>query len=360
MKHQKFEEEIVALLGEDRLKMDEPLKRYTTWRVGGPADYFVETKSSAELVDVLTIARRHDMPVYLLGGGSNVLIGDKGIRGLVIRHAAREYEIIGDLQGNEQQQTDYHTLVAKWEDHQATYARHKAVHFHYYDDTDPNYGADSVFVRISSGYIMSAFIEQMFQQGITGLERFARIPGTFGGWAYNNVHAHTQFIGEFIYSVKYVDTHMMLHEKTWDDLDFDYNYSRFHNSKDVIVDGVLRLFRGNVEKAREVYKKTLTEKLQKQPGNTAGCAFHNVMSEDVKRLGFESDSIGYVMDKILHWNGVKRVGGAWVSQTHGNFIETDETAAAADIVALLDIIKDEFRNRFQIELREEFFRVGEF
>lgn len=360
MKNQKFEEEVTALLGQERLKIDEPLKRYTTWRVGGVADYFVETKTTAEVVDVLGTARKHDVPVFVLGGGANILVGDKGIRGLVLRNIANDYDIIGDLHGSEQQQTMYHLMVTKWEDHAAGEYRHKPIHYHFYDDRDANVGADSVFIRIASGSVMSQFIDEMYKQGITGLEKFARIPGTFGGWVYNNVHGHNQFIGGFVHSITYIDKHQVMHEKTWDELDFSYNHSRFHGRDDVILEGVVRMYRGNVELGKAAYKDALVKKLERQPGNSGGSVFSNLSSEDVERNGFESDSIGFVMDKVLDWNGKQKVGGAWISQKNGNFIETDQTATAADIVALIDIIKGEFRKKFQIELKEEFFRVGDF
>lgn len=359
MRNEEFEQSIRGVVGETGLRLDEPMSKHTTWRVGGAADYFVETSSNHQLVEVLKVIKTYQMPVFIIGGGSNILVGDKGVRGVVVKHIAKEYQILGDAHGTPEQVNVYRRLVSEWQDHEGE-ARHKAVHFSYYDDRDPNNNSDSVFVWLSSGYVMSAFIEEMFQQGITGLERFARIPGTFGGWVYNNVHGHTQFIGEFVHSVAYIDQMMHLCEGSWNDMEFMYNQSRFHKGNDIILGGVLRLFRGNVELAREIYRDVLKNKLEHQPGNSAGCVFHNITADEASKHGFESVGPGYVIDKVLDWNGKQRVGGAWVSAKHGNFIETDGTATAKDILDLLDIIKQEFRSRFNIELKEEFFRVGEF
>lgn len=354
-----FEDELKITIGENKLRFDESMKKHTTWRVGGPADYFIETNSTHELTQVLSAAKKHMLPVFVIGGGSNILVGDKGIRGVVVKHIAKEYKILGDLHGAPEQVNAYRKFVADWQDHEGE-ARHKAIHFHYYDEQDPNKDSDSVFVSISSGYVMSAFIEDMFNQGVTGLEKFARIPGTFGGWVYNNVHGHTQFIGEFVHSIEFLDETLHLNQGSWKDMEFMYNQSRFHKGNDVILGGVLRLFRGNVELARDQYRQVLKNKLEHQPGNSAGCVFHNVTAEEAEKHNFESVGPGYVIDKVLDWNGKKKVGGAWISAKHGNFIETDGNATAQDIDDLLDIIKQEFRSKFNIELREEFFRIGEF
>lgn len=354
-----FVTEMQKLFGE-RFRQGELMQKHTTWRVGGPADYFVETATTEEFVQALKIGKVHGIDVLVIGGGSNILIGDKGVRGLVVKHTAREFEVLGDLHGTHQQVSNYRRLVSEWEDHDSSDARHISVHYHFFDERNPNYKADSVFVYVSSGYTMGAFIEKMFQLGITGLERFARIPGTFGGWVYNNVHAHTQFIGEFVHMIDYVDERDYPHSVSWRAMEFMYNHSRFHGTRHAILGGILRLYRGNVEEAREIYKDVLKQKLDKQPSNSAGSVFHNLTAEEAAKHDFESVSAGYVIDKVLDWKGKKRVGGAWISEKNGNFIETDESVKAADIVELVQMIKNEFVNRFQIYLQEEFFRVGEF
>ena len=354
-----FVKDVEELLPRQRVRLDESMRLHTTWRVGGSADVFIETLTTDELIGVLHKVNKHALPVFILGGGSNILVGDKGVRGVVIKHLAREYDILGDPHGSPQQVNLYRKLVSEWEDHSGE-ARYKAVHFGYYDDRNPNRNAESVFVRLTSGYVMSSFIEEMFKQGVTGLEHFARIPGTFGGWVYNNVHGNTQFIGDFVHSVVYMDESLIFHEGGWKDMEFMYNQSRFHCGNDIIISGVLRLFRGDVGQARTIYTDVLKRKLEHQPGNSAGCVFHNITSDQAEQNNFESVGPGYVIDKVLGWNGKKRVGGAWISAKHGNFIETDGTASAQDVVALIDMIKSEFRARFNIELKEEFFRVGEF
>jgi UDP-N-acetylmuramate dehydrogenase len=343
-----FISEFDTLFGQDRLVRDEPLKSHTTWKVGGPADLFFIAKSKGEIEKVVELVKKHTVPFFILGGGANVLVGDKGFRGLVIKNQEEWMQV---LDGG----------IVDWEDHSTGEARHTSVHYTFYDDDkDPNYHADQVFVEVAAGYSMPHFIRNMFNQGITGLEWFARIPGTLGGWIYNNVHGHTIFIGDFVHSVRILTESGKIVEKSWKDLDFGYDYSIFHTNRDIILSAKMRFFRGNVEMAKEIYKDVLVKKNLRQPGNSAGCVFHNVSEEDRVRNNFESNAIGYIIDKQLHLNGKYKVGGAWISEKHGNFIETDGTATAQDILDVMEFMKKECREKFSIELKDEIFHIGEF
>ncbi len=345
--YSQFLDQFKIISPKEEILLNEPLAKYTTWRVGGPADLFYEVKSESELIKLVGLAREMSIPFFMLGGGANILVGDKGYRGLVIKNAIQEYTKI--------------EMPESWKEHSTGIARHAAVHFHYYDDTEnASYGADTVFYEVSGGYSMPHFIRDMFKEGNTGLEWFVRIPGTLGGWIYNNVHGHTIFIGDFIHSVRILTENNQIVEKFWNELDFGYDYSVFHTNKDIVLSAQLRLFKGNVKKAQEVAKSVLVKKNEHQPANSAGCVFHNVSAEDKERCSFESDAVGYVVDKKFGWLGQQRVGGAWISVKHGNFIETDGTATAHDVLAVMDVIKKEFKTRYNIDIKEEVFRVGEF
>jgi UDP-N-acetylmuramate dehydrogenase len=200
----------------------------------------------------------------------------------------------------------------------------------------------------------------MLDKGITGLEKFTRIPGTLGGWVFINAHGHTHFLGDFIHEVRSITPDGQMVTRSWKDLDFGYDHSIFHQNGEVIVDATLRLFKGNADAARNIAVEVMKNKMLRQPSNSGGCVFHNVSKEVTEKFGFESDAVGYIVDKQLGWLGSHKVGGAWISEKHGNFIETDGTASAQDILAVMQVIKDECRRRYGIELQEEIFRVGEF
>ncbi|MDQ3098487.1 MAG: FAD-binding protein [bacterium] len=345
--YSQFIDQFNSCLNPDFLRRDELMKSHTTWRVGGPADLFFEAKAENDLISVVKIARDTATPFFIIGGGANILASDKGYRGLIIKNVIEHFSIIDP--------------IPDWEEHSTGEYRHVAVHFHYYDDVEnPNNGAEKIFLDVSSGYSMPHFIRDMFKNDLTGLEWFMRVPGTLGGWIYNNIHGHTIFIGDFIHSVRILTEDNRISEKSWRDLDFGYDYSIFHTNRDIILSARIRLFKGDVPKAQEISKSVLIKKNERQPANSAGCVFHNISPEDAKKHGFESDAIGYVVDKKFGWLGQKRVGGAWISAKHGNFIETDGAATAQDIIAVMDIIKNEFRDRYSIDIKEEIFRVGEF
>jgi len=345
----------------EELLLGEPLGKYTTWRVGGLADLFIEAKSIDSIQKLVALAVEHSVPHFVLGGGSNVLIGDKGFRGLVIKNGYCEKSIIGDSAGNDNEQIEYQALHGRWQDHVTGVFRHTAVHFHYYsDETDPNFNAEQIFLRVSSGYSMASLIREMLDMGITGMEKFARIPGTLGGWIYNNTHGHTQFMGDFIMEVRSMTLDGKIIIRQWNELDFGYDQSIFHQNNEVILDSTIRMFKGNAQVARKISIEVMKNKLLRQPSNSGGCVFHNVTAEEKEQNQFESDAVGYIVDKKLGWLGTNKVGGAWISSKHGNFIETDGTATAQDILSVMDAIRKECKSRFNVELREEIFRVGEF
>jgi UDP-N-acetylmuramate dehydrogenase len=332
----------------DRVLQNELLRTHTTWRVGGPADFFIQVQQEDELITAVRLAREHGVPFFILGGGANVLVGDKGYRGLVIKNMVEYMDEI--------------SAISDWEDHSTGQYRHAAVHFHYYDTTteDPSYGAEKVFLKVSAGYSMPHFIRDMINKGYTGLEWFARIPGTLGGWIYNNVHGHTLFIGDFIHTVTVLTEDNQIIERSWKDLDFGYDYSIFHTNKEIILSAHMRFFRGDIEKAKALVRDVIIKKNKYQPANSAGCVFHNVTKEEQEKWGFESNAVGYIVDKKLGWLGSHRVGGAWISEKHGNFIETDGTATAADVLAVMQAIKEGIKSQYDIDIKEEIFRIGEF
>ncbi len=348
--YSEFESAVKKLGLPEQLLRSEPLKKYTTWRVGGPADFFVDVGTVDSMAALVKAAIAYKIPYYILGGGSNVLIGDKGFRGLVLKNSISSWELVDDPR-----------LAQEWEDHITGESRHTAVHFHYYTDAgDPNYGAEQVFLKVSSGYSMASLIRETLDKGITGLEKFTRIPGTLGGWIYNNTHGHTQFIGDFIHEVRSLQPDGMIMTRSWKDLEFGYDMSIFHFNDEIILDAVLRLFKGDIGKAKEIAVEVMKSKMQRQPSNSGGCVFLNVTPDEKAKNDFESDAVGYIVDKQLGWLGTHKVGGAWISDKHGNFIETDGTATAADIIAVIDLVREECKKRYGVELREEIFRVGEF
>ncbi|MDQ3239661.1 MAG: FAD-binding protein [bacterium] len=345
----KFKAEISTTLGEDSLIENELMKNHITWRVGGAADLFLIIKREEDLISAVVLARKYGIEHFILGGGANILVGDNGYRGLVIKNQVESLVVLNE------------NSIQDWQDHFTGIAKHVAVHFNYYNNSkDPSFGAKEVFVEVSSGYSMPHFLRDLGKYNLTGLEWFARIPGTLGGWIYNNVHGQSKFIGDFIYSVKVLKESGNIVEIKWEELEFGYDYSVFHKNKDIILSAKMRLYHGNIELSKEVMREVIINKNAHQAANSAGCVFHNISAEDKIKNGFESDSIGYIFDKKLGLLGQHKVGGAWISSKHGNFIETDGSATAKDILSVMEFMKITCREKYNIELQDEIFRIGEF
>jgi len=328
-------------------KVNHELAAYTTWKIGGKADLFIKVNSSDDLLFALYEAQKHKVPYTILGWGSNVLISDEGIRGLVIKNAGREIKI------NDEKTTE--TIEAK-----EPKARLQEVDKdNYYSFQDLDYDESSfpsVEVEVDSGAYLPYLINILIDKGITGLQWFAGIPGTAGGAVYNNIHGGSHFFSEYVKSVTALNENGDLIEYSKDQMGFDYDYSIFHNNNDAIISVKLILRRGDKEKARKTSIAWATRK-RLQPANSAGCTFQNVDLETQQQYNLESNSWGYIIDKILNFKGYQ-VGKARISQKHAAFIETEQGAKASDVLAIFEKVHTESQNKLGIVPKAEIFFLG--
>lgn len=331
-------------------KKGEPLAPYSTLRIGGPADYFFVARTEKELVGAVGEARRLKLPVTLLGWGSNVLISDRGIRGLVIKNETAEIKIGGAVSSEKTESVD----SPRWQ------ADKKKGTFKYefadldYDES----GAPRIKVIISSGYSLPKAINDLLDQGITGLQWFARIPGTVGGAVHNNIHGGTHFFSEFVGRVKVLNADGEMIWLSVNQLKLAYDQSRFHDGREIILAVELNLYRGDAERAKAAAFEWAKRK-SLQPPRSAGCTFKNISNEDKERLGLLTTSVGYIIEHILEMGGY-RVGGAAVSAAHHNFIVNTGRASAKDYLAVLHEIQKRTKEKLGIELEPEIILLGEF
>jgi UDP-N-acetylmuramate dehydrogenase len=313
-------DDVIRALGEvvgpGRVWLDAPLAPFTTFRVGGPADCLAEARTSAELAQLVHLARREALPVTILAGGSNVVVSDAGVRGLVIR-----------------------------------------VHGGRIADEGPSSG----LVRADAGATMNALVRWTIGRGYAGLEAWAGTPGTVGGAVFGNAHYGGRNISEFLVSVQYLGVGDEVLEAPAADLGFAYDTSRFQAGSEVILSAVFALRPGaDPATLRGVAHASLAYRKRTQPlsAPSAGCAFQNPdPARDRVPAGMPA-SAGALVDRA----GLKgcAVGGATVSTAHGNFIVSDGRATAADIRSLVRRCQAEVRRQFGVELREEIRWVGEF
>jgi UDP-N-acetylmuramate dehydrogenase len=310
--------ELAAVLerafGAERVKRDAALAPFTTFKVGGPADLLIETQDGDEIVRAVKLAHAAGVRVTMLGGGSNVLIADSGIRGLVIRTKGGEVTPIGD------------TLV-----------------------------------RADAAVTINGLVRWTINRGYAGLEAWAGTPGTVGGAIYGNAHWKKINIGELVESVRLLKPDGTLLQAPADRMEFDYDYSRLKRTGEIVLWAAFRVTPGGDPAAlRLVARESLAFRKRTQPleSPSAGCIFMNPDPVRDRIPGGIPPSAGALVDRA----GLKGAahGGARVSPTHANFIINDGSASAADIYRLVEQCRDAVKDQFGVALRNEIICLGEF
>lgn len=345
---------LISHLPSNQYKLNEPLAKYTTVGIGGPADILFTATNKAELTNAIIKARELEIPITILGGGSNVLISDKGIRGLTIRVLENNIQI-GDTNSKKTTENDTQKFVARWESDSTVGTFKYEFADLDYDESDK----ERVEVTLSAGTGLQYAIRYLIEQGITGLQWYSYIPGTIGGAVYNNLHGGTHFLGEVIEEVEVLTPDNQIKILTNNDLKNDYDKSRFHDSKEIILSAKLKLFKGDTKKATYVVNEWAARKGKQQPMNSPGCVFGNITQEDKERLGYPTTSVGFVVEHPLKMSGF-RIGDAMIATTHHNFIVNAGNATAKDYLAVINEIKKRAKKEIGIELVPEIVMLGEF
>lgn len=305
-------------------EFDKPLAPLTYFKVGGPAECYLETSDTDRYVELVTLCRREQIRLTLLGGASNVIVADVGIAGLVLRYTN---DTITELSQPAQSSLE-----------------------------PPQY-----LVQIASGIKMAPLVARTVQLGYTGLEYFLGVPGTLGGAVYNNSHYLSELIGEYIHRVEVVTTDG---KRTWltaAECEFAYDFSRFHQTKEAIVTVEFLLPKGTPEASQKKIVEATQYRAQTQPLGppSSGCIFRNVTNDDRLRTLFPQFAQkpfvpgGFIIDQA----GLKgtQLGGVSVSTKHAAWFINTGSATAADVRSLVKLVKDRVKERFDIELQEEVF-----
>jgi UDP-N-acetylmuramate dehydrogenase len=295
----------------ERALKDASLAPYTTFKVGGPADWLVLARGTAEVRSVLRVAREQGLPVTVLGGGSNVLVSDAGVRGLVVRLQGGEAVMAGDG-----------------------------------------------LVRADAGLTINGLVRWTINRGLAALEAWAGTPGTVGGAIHGNAHFRGRLIGELVASVEAIDANGHVLRIPAAQMEFGYDRSRLQRTHEVLLSADFRVTVGDPAALRAVARESLAFRKRTQPleSASAGCIFQNP-DPSVDRVPEEiPPSAGALVDRA----GLKgaREGSARVSKTHGNFIINEGAASAADIRRLIERCRAQVRARFGVELRDEIVYLG--
>jgi UDP-N-acetylmuramate dehydrogenase len=305
---------LTATFGADRVRRDVPLGPMTTFKVGGPADWFIETQSEQEMVAAIKAAHASATQVTILGGGSNVLIADHGIRGLVIRPKGGSVSPVGDR-----------------------------------------------LVRADAAVTINGLVRWTINRGYAGLEAWAGTPGTVGGAIYGNAHWKSTNIGDLVESVRLIKRDGTLLQAPADRMEFEYDYSRLKRTGEIVLWAAFRVTAGGDPNAlRAVARESLAFRKRTQPleSPSAGCIFMNPDAVRDKVPSGIPPSAGALVDRA----GLKGVAsnGARVSPTHANFIINEGAATAAGIRDLIERCRTAVRDQFGVSLRNEIIYLGEF
>ncbi len=319
---------IKALFG-DRVKTEEPLARYTTFKIGGPAQYFFDAKTSEELVAAIRAAREGNIPVFILGGGTNILIGDRGIRGLVIKNSTVEIAIRG-MKG----------------------ARGSGS------------SAGTVFVEADSGVPMNKLVRFTIEEGLQGLEMQLGLPGTVGGAVYMNSKwtKPVGYVGDVVYQATILTPDGTVEVVPKEYFRFAYDYSILHQTKDVVISVTFALPKDTKDRLWAIANDSIAYRRETQPQGilSAGCTFQNISRAAALAASTPNltTSAGFLVDHA----GLKgkKIGDAQISPVHANFIINTGHAKAAEVVELIELARSEVEKKFGVKLVEEIVRVGDF
>jgi len=297
----------------DRLVAEAPLAPLTTFQVGGPAEWLVDVRTPEEMAALLRLATASGIPVTVLGGGSNVLVADGGIRGVVAR-----------LRLTDLRQTT----------------------------------ADCV--RAEAGVTINGLVRWTIGRGLAGLEAWAGTPGTVGGAIRGNAHWQGRNVGELAVRIGLLTAEGEPLTASVADMGFGYDTSRVQTTREVVMWAEFAVETGDPLTLRSRARESLAFRKRTQPlaHSSAGCVLQN---PDPGRDHVPSDvppSAGALVDRA----GLKgrAIGGARISERHGNFVVNEGAATAADIRALVELARAEVRRQFGVELRDEVVYLGAF
>lgn len=314
--------ELENILGKENVKYNEPMSKHTSFRVGGNADIFAIVDSEEKLTKVIRLAKKMSMQITIVGNGTNLLVKDGGIRGLVIKYIANDYTIM-----------DTEELKNKVD-----------------LDKDSENNNKSKIVTVSSGMTNARLAKILLDNSLTGFEFLAGVPGTVGGALVMNAGAYGGEIKDIVLETKYIDLDAV-EIKTIENKEhkFEYRKSIFQNLNCLILETTLKLQIGDKDQIEEKMQEYSKKRRESQPLDmpSAGSTFKR--RED------------FITAKLIDESGLKgySIGGAEVSNKHAGFIVNKGNATAKDIIELINYVKEKVYEKFGKEVQEEVKIIGE-
>lgn len=304
MNNNKIENKFCTCLGSDNVKLQEPMSKHTTFRIGGPADFYLCPHSTKEVQQTVQICKEENLPYFILGNGSNLLVSDKGYRGAIIQL----WKNFSDI------------------------------------------SVKDCCITAKAGALLSKVAAEALEEGLTGMEFASGIPGTIGGAVFMNAGAYGGEMKDIIKEVKVLDDQGEVRVLSNEEMKLGYRTSIVKEKGYTVLSAVLQLKKGDVSVIRETMEDLKNRRTSKQPLDmpSAGSTF--------KRPE------GYFAGKLIMDSGLRgfSVGGAQVSEKHCGFVVNKGGATAEDVTALIREVQRRVKEKFGVELETEVRFLGEF
>lgn len=299
-----FYERLIDIMDQESVLLDEPMKKHTTFRIGGPSDYFVLPKNIEEVKGVIALCKEKEVPFYILGNGSNLLVSDDGFRGVIIQLYKNMSHI--EVEGNA--------------------------------------------IRAQVGALLSKIAAEALQNGLTGFEFASGIPGTLGGAVVMNAGAYGGEMKDVLTEVTALTQDGEVKVLKKEELDLGYRTSVVGKKGYIAFEAVVELQKGNPDEIKATMDDLKERRTTKQPLEypSAGSTF--------KRPE------GYFAGKLIQDTGLRgfSVGGAQISEKHCGFVINKDHATAKDVAELMREVSDRVEAKFGVPLEPEVKKLGDF
>lgn len=282
--------EIEKSISKDKIYINEPMCKHTSFKIGGPAECLIKIQTAEELRWILKYAKEKNIPLTIIGNGSNILVSDEGIKGIVLKIEINTFEL--DFQNSK--------------------------------------------LKVGSGIKLGFIAQKCLKQEIAGFEFASGIPGTVGGAIRMNAGAHGKEMKDIVTTITYMDRDGEIHSIQNKEAKFEYRNSLFANKDYIILEVEIQLEKGNTEEIQAKMTEYATYRKEKQPIEypSAGSTF--------KR------GADFITAKLIDECGLKgyQIGGAQISEKHAGFIINKGNATAEDVIKLMEYTKEQIYNKF--------------
>ena len=300
-------DKIIEIIGMENVKYNESMSKHTSFRVGGNADLFISVNTVEKLKKILELNNKLKLPITIVGNGSNLLVSDKGIRGIVIKYIGENYKIY-------------------------------------------NQSNDEIKVTVEAGMLNGKLAQILLKEGLTGFEFASGIPGTIGGAIFMNAGAYGKEMKDIVEEVTYIDlSDEKIYTINQSECEFTYRNSKFERINSIIVSAKFKFSKENKEKIKNKMEEYRAKRIETQPCDkpNAGSTFKR--GED------------FITAKLIDEAGLKgyKIGGAEISTKHAGFIVNSGNATAEDIKKLIEYTQAEIMKKYNKKIEAEVRFIGE-